>query len=170
MRTGILILLYITIIMETNAQNKQVDRQPVAAGKFYPAGEDALRRDISKLFEECKKSDEKLNVRAIVSPHAGYVFSGKISASAFSSVDKEKKISNVFVIASSHVMSFDGASVYNTGDYKTPLGIIPVNREIAEKLKKTNKYSTFQQPRIFRNTVLRFSYLLFSTILHANLQ
>jgi len=143
MRTGILILLYITIIMETNAQNKQVDRQPVAAGKFYPAGEDALRRDISNLFEECKKSDEKLNVRAIVSPHAGYVFSGKISATAFSSVDKEKNISNIFVIASSHVMSFNGASVYNTGDYKTPLGMIHVNTEIAEKLKNENKVFDF---------------------------
>lgn len=143
MKRGIILLLFIIFIMETNAQNKQADRQPVAAGRFYPAGKDALIKDISKLFEECKKSDHKLNVRAIVSPHAGYVFSGKVAASAFSSVDKEKKIRNVFVIGSSHVMSFDGASVYNTGDYITPIGRIPVNKEIADKLKNENSVFNF---------------------------
>ncbi|MBK9391533.1 MAG: AmmeMemoRadiSam system protein B [Bacteroidetes bacterium] len=144
MKRGITVLLFIILIMETNAQNKQVDRQPVAAGRFYSAGQDALLKDISKLFEECKKSDHKLDVRAIVSPHAGYVFSGKIAAAAFSSVTREKKIRNVFIIASSHVMAFDGASVYNTGDYITPLGKIHVNFEIAEKLK--NESSVFNFP------------------------
>jgi len=129
--------------METNAQNKHVDRRPIAAGRFYSAGKDALMKDISKLFEECKKSDEKLDVRAIVSPHAGYVFSGKIAASAFSSVDRGKIIKNIFIIGSSHVMAFDGASVYNTGDYITPLGTATVNIEIAEKLKKENKVFDF---------------------------
>ncbi len=143
MRTAVLILLSILTIMETNAQNKQVDRRAVASGSFYPAGKDALTRDISRLFAECKKSNEKPDVRAIVSPHAGYVFSGRIAASAYSSVDKEKKIKNVFVIGSSHVMAFDGASVYNTGDYLTPLGRMPVNREIADKLKNENRVFDF---------------------------
>ncbi|HUX97740.1 MAG TPA: AmmeMemoRadiSam system protein B [Bacteroidales bacterium] len=129
--------------METNAQHKPVDRQPVAAGSFYPAGKDALTRDISRLFEECKKNDEKIDIRAIISPHAGYVFSGRIAASAFSSVNKEKKIKNVFVIGSSHVMAFDGASIYNVGDFVTPLGKMPVNREIADKLKSENKVFDF---------------------------
>ena len=143
MRSGVLILVSILIIMETNAQNKPVDRQPVAAGSFYPAGKDALTRDISRLFSECKKNDEELDVRAIISPHAGYVFSGRIAASAFSSVKKEKKIKNVFVIGSSHVMAFDGASVYNTGDYVTPLGKMPVNKDIADKLKNENRIFDF---------------------------
>jgi MEMO1 family protein len=143
MRSGIILLLFILSIMETNAQNKLADRKPVVAGKFYSAGKDALMSDISKLFKECKKSDEKLNVRAIVSPHAGYIFSGKVAASAFSSVDREKKFKNIFIIGSSHVMAFDGASVYNTGNYITPLGTIPVNFEIADKLKKENKVFDF---------------------------
>lgn len=143
MRPVILLLLIIFTIMETNAQNKQTDRSPIAAGRFYSARKDALMKDISKLFEECKKSDEKLDVRAIVSPHAGYVFSGKVAASAFSSVDRKKKIKNIFIIGSSHVMAFDGASVYYTGDYITPIGTVPVNIEIAEKLKKENKVFDF---------------------------
>ena len=95
MRSVILILLLIFSIMETNSQNKHVDRRPIAAGRFYSAGKDALMKDISRLFEECKKNDEKLDIRAIVSPHAGYVFSGKVAASAFSAVDREKKFKRV---------------------------------------------------------------------------
>lgn len=129
--------------METNAQHKPSDRQPVVAGSFYPAGKDALIRDISELFAECKKSNENSDVRAIISPHAGYVFSGKIAAAAFSAVAKEKKIKNIFVIGSSHVMAFDGASVYNTGDFVTPLGKMPVNKEIADKLRNENKVFDF---------------------------
>lgn len=138
MRRGIAILLSIIAIMETNAQNKSIDRQPVAAGKFYSAGKDALSSDLSQLFLVCKKSEEKLNVRAIITPHAGYVFSGKIAASAFSSIDKDHNYKNIFIIGSSHVMSFNGASVYNTGDYITPLGRMIVNKEIANNLKNDN--------------------------------
>ncbi len=136
-------MLSIIFIMETNAQNKSIDRQAVAADRFYSAGKDVLTRDLEQLFRECKKSDEKLNVRAIVSPHAGYVYSGKVAASAFSSVNKEIKYKNIFIIGSSHVMAFDGASVYNTGDYITPLGKITVNREIADRLKNDNKVFDF---------------------------
>jgi AmmeMemoRadiSam system protein B/AmmeMemoRadiSam system protein A len=143
MRTGLVILLSILVAMDTNAQDKSIDRQPVAAGRFYSAGKDALLSDLSQLFKESKKPDEKLKIRAIVSPHAGYVFSGKIAASAFSSIDRDYKYKNIFIIGSSHVMSFDGASVYNSGDFITPLGRIFVNRDIANKLKSNNKVFDF---------------------------
>jgi hypothetical protein len=129
--------------METYSQNKITDRQPVAAGRFYPADKATLSRDLTALFEECKKTDLKRNVQAIISPHAGYVFSGKTAASAFSAIPGNASYENIFIIGSSHVMSFDGASVYNTGDYITPLGRMTVNREIAEKLMNENKVFNF---------------------------
>jgi len=95
------------------------------------------------LFETCTKTSEALNVRAIISPHAGYVFSGKTAAAAFSITPKNSSYSNIFIIGSSHIMSFDGASVYYTGDFRTPLGVVPVNREIANKLRDENKVFNF---------------------------
>ena len=145
MRTGLLILLSIIGIMETNSQNISVDRQAVAAGRFYSAGKDELFRDLKQLFEQCKKTKEKQLVRAIISPHAGYVFSGSVAASAFSAIDKDYNYRNIFIIGSSHVMSFDGASVYNTGDYLTPLGRIEVNKEITNKLRRENREFDFPQ-------------------------
>jgi hypothetical protein len=143
MRAIFIVLLSIFIIMETFSQNITTDRQPVAAGKFYPGDKDTLEMTLSQLFGDCKKSPANLNVRAIISPHAGYQYSGKVAASAFSAIPKDAVFKNIFIIGSSHVMYFNGASVYNCGDYITPLGKVPVNKEIANKLINDNKVFKF---------------------------
>ncbi len=137
------VLLSILIVMDTFSQSGSKDRQPVAAGRFYTADKETLNKDLSKLFENCLKPSRQSTVRAIISPHAGYVYSGKVAASAFSAIDRKTSYKNIFVIGSSHVMAFEGASVYNTGDFITPLGKIIVNKEIANKLKTGNKLFDF---------------------------
>ncbi|MGD0341087.1 MAG: AmmeMemoRadiSam system protein B [Bacteroidales bacterium] len=130
--------------MEIHSQDNSVDRKPYAAGKFYSDNRDTLKSDLVKLFAACKKPSETMNVRAIITPHAGYVFSGKTAASAYSVTSKKGDYKNIFIIGSSHVMAFEGASIYSEGDYVTPLGKAKVNREIASGLKK--KYSCFNFP------------------------
>lgn len=136
MRRVCFVLLSIIIVMETFSQAKSSDRQPVAAGRFYSADKETLTKDISGLFESCVKTSPHPIVRAIISPHAGYIYSGKVAASAFSAIDRNTTYKNIFVIGSSHVMAFEGASVYNTGDFITPLGKLIVNKDIANSLKK----------------------------------
>ncbi len=143
MQTVFIVLLSIFTTMETFSQNITTDRQPVAAGRFYPADKEILTKDLSWLFENCKKTPGNWIVRAIISPHAGYMFSGKIAAAAFSIIPKSTIYKNIFIIGSSHVMYFEGASVYNTGDFITPLGKVKVNREIADKLILNNKVFNF---------------------------
>jgi AmmeMemoRadiSam system protein B len=75
--------LSILSVMDIFPQTKLFDRQPVASGRFYPAEKETLTKDLAQLFKDCKKTPLKKNVRAIISPHAGYVFSGNIAASAF---------------------------------------------------------------------------------------
>ncbi len=139
MRIVLTVLISIFSIMELNSQNKSTDRRPVVAGSFYAADKETLIKDLSNFFADCKKVQEKWKVRAVITPHAGYIYSGKIAASAFSATSKNSEYNNIFVIGSSHVMAFDGASVYNTGDFITPLGKAIVNRDIANKLKNDNK-------------------------------
>lgn len=143
MRSVLFVLSSILLTMNTFSQNKPTDREPVAAGRFYSANRETLQNDLSQLFTSCIKAPGGLNVRAIISPHAGYVFSGKIAASAYTAISKTSAFKNVFVIGSSHIMAFDGASVYNSGDYETPLGKIKVNKEIANKLKSESKLFNF---------------------------
>lgn len=136
-------MILIFSAMETSSQTKSIERQPVAAGNFYSASGEKLNEDLSELFSTCKKTISDKRVRAIISPHAGYVFSGKIAASAFSTIPADAEYKNIFIIGSSHVMAFDGASVYYTGDYRTPLGKAVVNLEIANKLRNENKVFNF---------------------------
>ena len=144
MRIFFVVLLLLTISkMEVFSQDKSSDRKPYAAGRFYSADRETLTRDITVLFNECKKTSHKSHVRALIVPHAGYVYSGKIAAAAFSATPKEIAYKNIFLIGSSHVRAFNGASVYNTGDFITPLGRAKVNLEIANKLKSDNKVFRF---------------------------
>ncbi|MCE5347430.1 MAG: AmmeMemoRadiSam system protein B [Bacteroidales bacterium] len=143
MRTVLIVLLSLFTTMETFSQNETVDRQPVAAGRFYPADKETLVKDLHMFFESCKKSPDNWNVRAIISPHAGYIYSGKIAASAFSAISRSTVYKNIFIIGSSHIMAFDGASVYNSGDFITPIGKVAVNKEIANKLISENKVFSF---------------------------
>jgi MEMO1 family protein len=129
--------------MEMYSQSKSTDRQPVAAGRFYTADKETLTKEIRKLFADCKKFQDTRKVRAIIAPHAGYVFSGRIAAAAFSATPENAEYKNIFIIGSSHIMAFEGASVYNTGDFITPLGKVAVNREIADKLKNNNRVFNF---------------------------
>jgi MEMO1 family protein len=119
----------------------QVDRKPAVAGQFYSSDPIMLRADLSELFAEAapKQSD---NVIALIAPHAGYVFSGEVAASSYNQLDPDKMYENVFILASSHKMSFDGASIYNKGNYITPLGTVSVNLELANKLLKENPVFT----------------------------
>ena len=129
--------------MEIHSQNISIDRKPAVAGTFYSADKDTLLHDISAMFADCKKVAVPGNVRAIICPHAGYIFSGEIAASAFSATPKDAGYKNIFIIGSSHIMSFNGASVYDKGDFITPLGKVTVNREIADELKKSDKVFNF---------------------------
>lgn len=122
--------------MNISSHLNQVNRNPAVSGTFYPADKESLTNDLSILFQNSAKTFTGSVIRAIISPHAGYVFSGKIAASAVSTISPEADYSNVFIIGSSHRLSFNGASVYNIGDFITPLGVARVNREIGDSLIK----------------------------------
>jgi MEMO1 family protein len=141
----LIILLLIIGTMNTFSQNRSTDRLPVVAGSFYPGSKEILTNDLAALFTSCVKATPNLKVRAIISPHAGYVYSGMIAASAFSATGRDAIFKNIFIIGSSHVMSFGGASVYSSGDFITPLGKAKVNIEIANKLKAASKFFNFPE-------------------------
>ena len=143
---GFLIMIFMT--MNISGQQKGHDRDPVVAGSFYPARESELKKQLEQLFDDAESLQSLTlepagRVRAIISPHAGYVFSGTVAASAVGFIPSNTKYDNIFVIGSSHRVSFPGASVYAEGNYKTPLGTVRVNTELAEQLIKNTKVFSY---------------------------
>ncbi len=114
-----------------------VDRKPVVAGQFYPGSKAALTDTLNAMFRRAVGKITDKPVVAIIAPHAGYVFSGVVAASSYNQIEK-KKYKNVFVIGSSHHVLFDGASIYTSGNFITPLGTVKVDKELGNKLISDN--------------------------------
>lgn len=108
-------------------------RKPAVAGTFYPADAKTLSRQVRDFLSRAPKEEVTGEIIALVSPHAGYIYSGQIAAHAFKLVEG-KKFDAVVVVAPSHRAYFQGASVYDRGGYETPLGLLPVEKELCRKL------------------------------------
>jgi AmmeMemoRadiSam system protein B/AmmeMemoRadiSam system protein A len=129
--------------MENSASAQVYDRQPYVAGSFYPDNPDELRSVIRGLMSQAGEREPKGIVRAIIVPHAGYIFSGEVAAAGFASIGDYNQYDNIFIIGSSHRASFPGASIYHRGDYITPLGKVRVNREISRILTNENDHISY---------------------------
>lgn len=119
--------------VENKAMNEQEIRKAVVAGSWYTADPAALRNEISKYLENARLADIDGEIIALISPHAGYAYSGFTAAHAYKQV-KGKQYDAVIVIAPSHREAFSGVSVFNKDGYETPLGIVPVEKTIANTI------------------------------------
>ena len=116
-------------------------RFPAVAGRFYPADALVLEKEIKRLMSLAVPFQEK-NVRAIIAPHSGLIFSGKIAASAYNQISEKADIERVIVLSSSHDDSFEGAAVWCDGDFVMPGGIVETDKLFGRQLVQ-------QHPQLF---------------------
>lgn len=109
-------------------------KKPDVAGMFYPADKDELKEMIEDFLKTAKVG--KQLTRAIIAPHAGYVYSGPIAASAYLSLYSSKnEIKNVIILSPSHHYSFEGVAIHSAESFSTPLGELEVTQILKEKIK-----------------------------------
>jgi AmmeMemoRadiSam system protein B/AmmeMemoRadiSam system protein A len=109
----------------------QTVRNPAVAGQFYTNDPAALRAEITEYLETASVKPISGEVIALVSPHAGYMYSGQVAAYGYRLI-RGKRYDIVVVISPSHAEYFPYASVFSGTAYRTPLGDIPVDREAAQ--------------------------------------
>lgn len=114
----------------------QTVREPAVAGSFYPGDAKELAAMVDGFLAKAQPPPIQ-NVVALVSPHAGYPYSGQVAAYSYALL-KGRKFSRVVVIAPSHYDAFDFTAVFDGSAYKTPLGVVPVDRAFAAKLASAN--------------------------------
>lgn len=110
-------------------------KKSIIAGSWYPGNPSVLKRDIENYFKSASPAQLEGEIVGLISPHAGYVYSGKIAAHAYKLI-RGNKYDAVIVVGPSHRVAFHGVSVFSGDGYETPLGIVPVARDMAEKIKK----------------------------------
>jgi len=108
-------------------------KDPAVAGTFYPADKDSLKKSVDEFLSKAEKVPANGKLLALISPHAGYVFSGQVAAYGYKQI-QGGDIKKVILIGPSHQVSFKGASIYTKGSFKTPLGDVKINGKIAEDL------------------------------------
>lgn len=142
-RIFFLILSLLTIMTPSSlfTQNES-ERQPYAAGRFYENDPAKLSAELEYLFSLSDKTIDS-PVLAIISPHAGFVYSGEVAASGFAQTDDLTVYENIFIIGSSHTTHIDGASAYAGNNYLTPLGKVKVNTTLVNRLIEENPYISF---------------------------
>jgi AmmeMemoRadiSam system protein B len=102
------------------------------AGLFYPRSPQKLRADVETLLAEApaRAGGEAKAMKAVIAPHAGYVYSGGIAAVAFAGLgERAKDIERVVVIGPAHYVALRGIAVPDCELFATPLGEVPVDRD-----------------------------------------
>ena len=132
-------------------------RQPAVAGQFYPGDPDVLRRMIQEYIDKATLPEDLGIVRAIIAPHAGYIFSGPTAGYAFSALktktlktetmaalphEEWKEKQTVFLLGPAHRVRFRGVALGNYSAFRTPLGDAPVAVDrVAEMLARSPLYT-----------------------------
>ena len=102
-------------------------------GSFYPAAAGEIERYI-EAFDTVKKEVLHLHPKALIVPHAGYVYSGFTANLAYSQLEAQRR--RIIVIGPSHRVAFEGMSIALYDRYETPLGELAIDREYALSLKE----------------------------------
>lgn len=106
-------------------------RPPAVAGLFYPGDAAALRTDVAAYIADGRTLIPKPppSPKAMIAPHAGYVYSGPIAGSAYACLESQRNsVTRVIVLGPSHRVGFSGMALPTATGFETPLGIVPVDQ------------------------------------------
>ena len=114
--------------MEPYSQHPKV-RPPAAAGLFYGSDPDRLQAHVAELIDAVEAS-AGVTPKALIAPHAGYVYSGSVAAEAFARLRAgAHAIKRVVLIGPAHFVPVRGIAAPTVDAFATPLGRIPVDRQ-----------------------------------------
>ncbi len=106
----------------------QTVRSAAVAGMFYPGNPDALLHQVESFLHDAKK--HSLTPKALIVPHAGYVYSGSIAASAYATIlPISHKIKRVVLLGPAHRVAVRGLALPGTEAFDTPLGRVMVDQD-----------------------------------------
>src|SRR5262245_6820146 len=99
-------------------------RPPAVAGQFYPAQPERLRAEVTRLLAAAAAPDiaPKVAPKALIAPHAGYIYSGGVAATAFATIRGARAITRVVVIGPAHYVPVRGVAIPTVEAFATPLG------------------------------------------------
>ena len=110
-------------------------REPAVAGQFYPAGSGELENTVRAMLRGVPGSPVSAP-KALIVPHAGYVYSGPVAATAYATLQPyHDQCTRVVLLGPSHRVPLDGLAVSGADAFRTPLGVVPLDRQVITRLE-----------------------------------
>lgn len=113
-------------------------RSPAVAGTFYPAKPEELRRAV----REATPPAPKEKALAAIVPHAGYAYSGKVAGAVYGRIEVPR---DVVILCFNHRGAGKEFAVWGEGAWRTPLGDVPVNEDLARRVKESFPLAEFDE-------------------------
>lgn len=122
-------------------------RQPAVAGSFYAGDSKSLNIQIENCFLHkigpgeipLVNTNREKNIVGLVSPHAGYIYSGPVAANGFYKIALDGKPDTIIILGPNHQGFGENISIMAEGRWKTPLGELEIDAEMAEDILKNSK-------------------------------
>ena len=108
-------------------------RKPAVAGTWYPSSAQALVEEVDRYLAAAAGSTRFREVRALICPHAGLMFSGPVAAHAYRQL-QERPVDCLVLVGPSHFIDFEGVALYARGAFDSPLGPAQIDDTIASEL------------------------------------
>jgi AmmeMemoRadiSam system protein B len=112
-------------------------RSPAVAGSFYPDSPKVLTAQVRKFINDATLTETDGKLIGLIAPHAGYVYSGHVAGYAYKQL-MEHSFDTVVLVGLSHRYRIDGAAIYARGAFRTPLGDVPIDEDLASEIMRLN--------------------------------
>lgn len=132
MNRKLYIFTLICILMISCGNAAEV-RKSAVAGQFYPADAAALKAEVKAYLSKAPQQKVTGRPTAFLVPHAGYVYSARTAAYAYKLLSS-MEVRNVILIGNSHHSGLSKGAVFASGSFRTPLGTVRVNEELARRI------------------------------------
>lgn len=137
------------------------DRAPSAAGTFYESTAESLRKRLEWCFLHkfgpgrlpSGSSKAQRSILGLVSPHAGFIYSGPIAAHGYFQLSTEPAPRLVAIIGPNHTGMGAGVSVWDGGDWETPLGRVQTDRQLARAIADAGAGELDSEAHLFEHSI-----------------
>ncbi|MCX7083624.1 MAG: AmmeMemoRadiSam system protein B [Methylococcales bacterium] len=129
-----------------------MNRLPAVAGTFYPENPHQLHQMLNEYLNDAEAAAKVPKV--IIAPHAGYIYSGHIAATAYARLKKASdSITRVVIIGPSHRVTFSGLAVSKAQSFITPLGFVAVDQKAVATIAKLDFVNYLEEPHTYEHSI-----------------
>jgi len=130
-------------------------RDPAVAGSFYPGGRSELARSVAEMLGAAASvAPERPVPKAIIAPHAGYIYSGPIAASVYALLaPARKRVTRVVLLGPTHRVAVRGLALPGVAAFATPLGVVPIDTEAVAALSALPQVGTSAQAHALEHSL-----------------